>query len=431
MQRSTNASKFCDSLPFWVEKKDGTMSKLAIKLNNTTPHQILERMAEAINFPLPPSPTESPPLNRMLPLHYSRSQRSIPLKNDVDHLIWTNGWGSHLNYKSPNSTKRDVLHFLENMDFDHIKQRKLARINATASALVARRAFKFLAIDGTKLGWSSSSLAICLSRLTLLHEEHQSRLQTKSFYPFRLLLSSDEFRRKVDLFSGTIRLNPASTSLQWLDTLASVTDDYVRMVKNHQQDLMRNLAKVEDALGLRVVKGHTCDPEEYHQSIQQLRFECNQNSKHHGDGRAVLTALSYQSVIVLESDHACRHGKLRTDGSIAIGTGMTLNEIRATIVSYASRSNDYIRVESENRKRFLASADQFMREFGVEKVSKMSSLVTSEQMLECLTVLLEKEEAEKDALRGYLAGQSIGITGNDHLCHLGDDGSIIIPVNCS
>lgn len=385
-----------------MKNKDGTMSKLAIKLDNTNPHQILERMVEAIDFPLPPSPVESSSLKRMQIPHLSRSQRSIPLKSDVDHLIWANWWGSHLDYKSPNSTKRDVLHFLENMDFDHIKQRKLARINATASALVARRAFKFLAIDGTKLGWSSSSLAICLSRLTSLHEEHQSRLQTKSFYPFRLLLSSDEFLRKVDLFSGTIRLNPASTSLKWLDTLASVTDVTVSMMKNHQQDLMRNLAKVEDALGLRVVKGHTCDPEEYHQSIELLGFECNQNGKHHGDRRAVLNAS--QSVIFLESDHACRHGKIRTDGKIAIGTGMTLNEIRSTIASFASRSNDYMRIESENQTKFKASADQFMREFGVQKVSKMSSLVTSEQMIECLSVLLKKEETEKDVLRRYLAG---------------------------
>ena len=405
------------------------MSKLAIKLNNTNPHQILEQMAEAIDFPLPPSPTESPPTEKLLSPHHSPTHRSSTEHSDVDEIIRMNGWGSHLNYKSPNNMNRDVIHFLKSIDFDHIHQRKLSRLNATASALVARRAFKFLAIDGTKLGWSSSSLAICLSRLTSLHEEHQSHLQIKSFYPFRLLLSSDEFQRKVDLYAGIIRLNPASTSLQWLETLASVTPDNVCMVKNHQHDLLRNLTQVENALGLRAVKGHTCDAEEYHRFIEQLGFESNKNSQR-GDGKALLS-VSRQSVIVIESNHDCRYGKLRKDGSIAIGVGMSLNEIRATISSFACKSNEYTAIESKNRSRFLASVDQLMYEFGVQKVSKVSSMVASEQMSECLSVLLNKGEAEKQLLCGYLAGQSIGIAGDGHLCHLGDDGSIIIPANCS
>jgi hypothetical protein len=422
-------SSYYDTYPFWVEKKDGTMAALAIDLNIMSPQQILERMAEAIDFPSPPSSTESPLSEKLLFPHRRPTHRSSDVvKNEVDHLIWMNGWGSR-NYKSPSSMNRDVLHFLKSMDFDHIKQRKLSRINATASALVARRAFKFLAIDGTGLGWSSSSLAICLSRLTSLHEEHHSRLQIKSFYPFRLLLSSDEFRRKVDLFAGTIRLNPASTSLQWLDTLASVSSEDVSMVKIYHYHLMRNITEVENALGLRVVKGHTCDPEEFHRCIDQLGFESNGNSDN-GDGKALIS-VSKQNVVVIESNQDCRQSKLRKDGSIAIGAGMNLNEIRTTIASLARRSNQNIRIEVENRRRFLASADQFMYEFGVEKVSKVSSMVTYEQMSECLSVLLNKDEASKDMLRGYLAGQSIGIAGDGHLCHLGDDGSIIIPANCS
>lgn len=418
-----------DTYPFWVEKKDGIIAKFAIDLNNTSPHQILERMAEAIDFASPPSSSSESPLSeKLLFPHRPPTHRSNAFKNEVDHFIWMNGWGTHT-YKSPSSMNRDVLHFLKNMDFDQIKQRKLSRIDATASALVARRAFKFLAIDGTGLGWSSSSLAICLSRLTSLHEEHHSRLQINSFYPFRLLLSSDEFRRKVDLFAGTIRLNPASTALQWLDTLASVSDEDVSMVKIYQHDLMRNISEVENALGLRVVKGHTCDPEEYHRCIEQLGFESNGNSNN-GDGKALLS-VSKQNVVVIESNLDCRQGKLRKDGSIAIGSGMNLNEIRTTIASLARRSNENISIEVENQKRYLASADQFMYVFGVEKVGKVSSMVTYEQMSECLSVLLNKDEALKSMLRGYLAGQSIGIAGDGHLCHLGDDGSIIIPANCS
>jgi hypothetical protein len=57
--------------------------------------------------------------------------------------------------------------------------------------------------------------------------------------------------------------------------------------------------------------------------------------------------------------------------------------------------------------------------------------VPSDDVSECLSRLLDKDEAERRALRGYLAGQSIGIAGRGHLCHLGDDGSIVIPTNCS
>ncbi len=434
--RVPNTSKFhstekksSQEFPFWVEKKDGTMSKLAINLTNVTPHQILQRMAESIEFPMPPTLTESRFSENLFLSRNSSSHWNSAIKNDVDKFIWMTGWGARREYKLPNSMNRDVLHFLKDIDFDQIKQRKLSRINATACALVARRAFKFLAIDGTKLGWSSSSLAICLSRLTSLHEDHQSRLQIKSFYPFRLLLSSDEFRLKVDAFAGTIRLNPASTSLQWLDTLASVTEDNVRMVKKYQDNLTRNIAEVENALGLRVVKGHTCDPEEFHHCIEQLGLESSRN-RQLGDGKALLF-VPKQIVVVLESSEDCRHGKLRKDGSIAIGAGTSLNEIRATVASLASRANEYVQVDSENQTRFLASADQFMYEFGVQKISKASSMVTSEQMSECLSVLLSKDEAEKYMLRGYLAGQSIGVAGDGHLCHLGDDGSIIIPANCS
>jgi len=72
-----------------------------------------------------------------------------------------------------------------------------------------------------------------------------------------------------------------------------------------------------------------------------------------------------------------------------------------------------------------------MYAFGIQKVTKVSSIVTSEQMSDCLLTLLNKDDAEKEALHGHLAGQAVGIAGNGHLCHLGDDGSIIIPADCS
>ena len=131
-----------------------------------------------------------------------------------------------------------------------------------SAALVARRAFQFASIDGTRLGWSSASLAICLSSLTALHEEHESKLNTNSFYPFRLILSGDEFQSKLDLYAGVIRLNPAATPLQWLGIMSEVSHNNVIALKNNLKELKRNQSEVEHAFGLRVIKGHTCRSEE-------------------------------------------------------------------------------------------------------------------------------------------------------------------------
>jgi hypothetical protein len=73
-----------------------------------------------------------------------------------------------------------------------------------------------------------------------------------------------------------------------------------------------------------------------------------------------------------------------------------------------------------------------MYDYGVVKINKVSSTVISiDDICSCLVTLLCKEEDEKIILRNYLTGQSIGIAGCGQLCHLGDDGSIILPTSCS
>jgi hypothetical protein len=240
---------------------------------------------------------------------------------------------------------RDVLHFLQdNLDIDHIKQRKLERLNANAAALVARRAFQFLAIDGTGLKWSSASLAICLSRLTSLHEEHQSKLR-KSFYPFRIILSSDEFLRKIDVYGGTIRLNPAATSLQWLGILLLVDDATIHLLKKNQSELNKNLTIVKQALGLRAVKGYTCNPEDYYRCVKSLAWESYQNY-FPGEGKSLLAVSN--SKLMVESDQACRRAKLRKDGTFEVGANMHMIEIAKLISEYAGKSNELIHIEAES-----------------------------------------------------------------------------------
>ncbi len=327
------------------------------------------------------------------------------------------------------------MRFLERTDFDDVKRRKLGRIHAASAAHVARRAFAFSAIDGTGSGWSSSSLATCLDRLTSLHEEHGAGLPVRSFYPFRLLLSSDEYQRKVDTFGGVVRLNPAATSLQWLGTLETVTDDCVRGLKENRIELTKNAIEVESALGMRPVRGHTCDPEEYHLCLGRLASEGRRDDDRNGPGgggaRSELSPSNDRSALVIESARDCRRGKLLGDGKIVAGAGMELREVREAIGEYAGRSVERARVEAEKRDASVRAAERFAREFGVAGVGRVGRAVTSDDVSECLSRLLGKDGAERRALRGYLAGQSIAVAGRGHLCHIGDDGSIVVPANCS
>ena len=452
-----------DTYPFIIEKKNGTISQQSMELGKSSPckylgsflgcfnahmmdknlqitpasmnygaDQILANMAKAINFSPPPRPSEAAVSHPEHVTHNAHSPgftKPICKKNGVDDFIWMHGWGGSQQHKSPSSMNRNLFYFLSNVDFNDIKQRKLDRVNAIATALVARRAFQFSAIDGTGLGWSSASLAVCLSSLTALHEEHQMTM-IKSFYPFRLMLSADEFHNKIDSFGGIIRINPSATSLQQLRILSAVSDGTVNMLKNNQKELKRNLTEVENVLGLRVVRGHTLEPEKYHQCIDRLAMESVQNNIN-GEGVSFLAISNKKANLVIESNQVCRRGRMRKDGSFEVGSGADLHDIRKTIAKFANKSNKLIQQESEDWARCRKLIDQVMYIFGVQHVKKVSNFVTSNQMAECLSMLLNKDDIEKNDLRGYLAGQSLGIAGRGQLCYLGDDGSIIIPTDCS
>ena len=124
-QQSSSVS-YDDTYPFIIEKKDGTISEHTLQLGNS-PYQIIEQLANAINFQSPP-----PSLKSSKPLfdeHKSTSYKSQRNQNDIE--TWMQGLGNY-QYKSPSSLNRDFLHFLQHVDFNDIKQRKLDRINATA-----------------------------------------------------------------------------------------------------------------------------------------------------------------------------------------------------------------------------------------------------------------------------------------------------------
>ena len=389
---------------FSIETKSGVV-KTSISLNGS-PNEILQSMALLCNFPPPPSP----------PQHHNQGQNVEP---DLFQYL---RYGANARPKKRDSRNTNLIQFLESLNPDDVKERRLNRINATSAAHVARQLYKFSSIDGTRLGWSSASFAVLLQRLNALYDEHQDKLNTSSFYPFRLILSSDEFQRKVDLWAGEIRLNPSANSMQWLSILENVTDQSVQQLKTNQQILKENLAIVEETLKVRVVKGHTA--EDYFECIRRLARQCEDRvSQMEADGSG-LALLSNKSSVVIESDQACRRGKLRKNGSFEVSTNMSIDTIRSIISKNANRSNEILNAEYRKKKESSLMIQQVLNEFGA-KVYK-PSLVSYDQLLQCLTTLLEKDDFEKDELRRLLAGHSIGISSGLKL-HLSDDGTIMIP----
>mmetsp|Transcript_20474 Transcript_20474/g.33698 ORF Transcript_20474/g.33698 Transcript_20474/m.33698 type:complete len:487 (+) Transcript_20474:108-1568(+) len=392
---------------FSIETNSG-MVKTSISLNGS-PSEILQSMAELCNFPPPPLP----------PQNHDQGQNNEP---DLFQYL---RYGAHARPMKRQSKNTNLIQFLETPGLaNDIKERRLNRINATSAAHVARQLYKFSSIDGTRLGWSSASMSICLQRLTALHDEHRDKLRTSSFYPFRLILSSDEFQRKVDLWAGEIRLNPSATSMQWLSILENVTDRSVHTLKTNQQLLKKNLDIVEETLQLRVVKGHTSDAEDYFECIRRLARQSEERiSQIEADGSR-LAVLSHKSSLVIESDQACRRGNLRKNGSFEVSTNMSIDTIRSTISRHAKRSNEILNAEYRKKKESSLMIRRVLHEFGA-KVHK-PSIVSYDQLLQCLATLLEKDDIEKDELRRLLLGHSIGISTGLKL-HLSDDGTIMIP----
>ena len=121
-QQSSSVS-YHDTYPFIIEKKDGTISKHTLQLGKS-PYQIIEQLANTINFQSPPSLKTSKPFDE----HKSTSYKQQSNQNDIETWMQLGNY----QYKSPSSLNRNILHFLQHVDFNDIKQRKLDRINATA-----------------------------------------------------------------------------------------------------------------------------------------------------------------------------------------------------------------------------------------------------------------------------------------------------------
>jgi hypothetical protein len=141
-------------------------------------------------------------------------------------------------------------------------------------------------------------------------------------------------------------LNPAATPLQWLSTLQAVTDESIRRLKYNRKVVEQNRSVAESFLNVRVTKGYSCEPEEYHNFIANVAL-ISANYSTNADDNTSLTPQLNNACLVIESEQACRRCKLRKDGNIEAGIDMNIDEIRQALHNYAAKSNEYKDDEKE------------------------------------------------------------------------------------
>mmetsp|Transcript_25386 Transcript_25386/g.37961 ORF Transcript_25386/g.37961 Transcript_25386/m.37961 type:complete len:534 (-) Transcript_25386:793-2394(-) len=439
---------------YYLERKNGQLVQHVLPLNDTA-EAILASLSKALKstgliITTKPPPAPSPPsLDDLLDDKIKKTGMKNYHNEELSRVHNSSFWAaataaaqgsgaSAMNDVTLNETfdinttrGRNFVHFVTNLDTKEIEQRKAERIDASAAALVARQAYKFQSIDGTKLGWSSSSLAKSLKTLTKVYDEHYEKFKVESFYPFQLILSNDEFQNKLDLYGGKIMLNPGSTQIQWLETLMAVTDEKIQFLEKNRKELHDNTLAVQNALNVKLRKGFSCTSEEYYSLMKEfaMLLTHQHNDRDELNDGPKTTALALDRVgIVVETHQACRRPVVTSTGEIRISASMSPNMISSSIGKLRNEAFQNLSQEKEKQRQAKELVSMLKYEFGLIKVSKTRlSTVTSDQYLQSLANLLRINQETKQQIKESLTGNSLNIASRGVGCHLGDDGTIQIP----
>jgi hypothetical protein len=423
----TSHTPYPSSLPYVLEQKGGALINHSLNLNAGV-ERVLQSMVAALqqtagltNLPPPPkaphpSQTEQQQSNDRI--HWTRP--------DGGARTTAGGKGAHQHssgkYNIHSNQGRDLKRFLETLDATEMEERKASRMDVTATAVAIRQVYRFAAVDGTSLGWSSASLAILLRTLVDLHHEHHGKFLVDTFYPLRLVWSSEDFRSgPLDLFGGILYLNPASTPIQWLNHLLLVTPDALERHQLYRSELTEASRHVNTSLEVTFHKGHSCSSREYYEVMMRLaQFTAEASSSESAAASGGLTLERVQ--VMVESPQACRRAILTREGHVRVGASMTNEAIVLGVTHHRKEARTRVAQVRNVKQTAKETIQQMQGEFGLQRVYR-SNMVQVEQFVPCLLRLLEQREE----WRATFAGKSVGIVGAGHFCHLGDDGSLMIP----
>lgn len=461
-----NASQ---NLSYVVERRDGSLLRASLRLGDSV-DTILASMAQvlkssgAASLPTPPKEQLQPQPHVQTDFRQTSSAQNF----------YNQGQGVDPRFNVVSNRGRDFASFLSTLDAadadadadgnntnntnnnndNSVEYRRACRMDAVAAALEARRVYQFQAIDATSLGWSSSSVAMLLRQLRALHEEHNDKFHVSSFYPVRLLFTPDDFHETLDVYAGTLRLQPASTPIQWLESLQLVTLEKVKEIQHKRKSVMDMTKLVQGALGLKVKKGFSCSSREYYHFLKSIcptvtDDDTDDKDTNDDDSMPANSLVLEPIVATVEGSEACRRPIVTKEGSIRLGAGMD----SFTVVQAVTRLMGPARLQLAQQKvqldREKDAVHQAKWQFGLQKVYR-TGIVSHDEFVQCLVRILSTQQSVKsnsnsnssehdnngsDSNASYVArevkrrltGNSLGIAGSGHFCHLADDGSVVIP----
>ena len=448
----SSSSTYNKILPFVLEHRNGTLLHKTIQLDDSV-ENILHSMASALrdsgaaSLPMPPRMASKNNYSNASDFSSTRGENDIHwaqhASSSKEQQKQHQSYHHHCNIDHRfdiNTTKgRDLLQFCQSLDRSQVEERRQYRMDATSAAMMGRRLFQFQSIDGTSLHWSSKSFAMLMSSLIQLHEEHsRTRFHVQSFYPLRLVFSNHDFdvqngRDALDLYDGVMYLNPGNTPIQWLNILQLVTPDQLTVLQQNRQRLDEAQLAIKSALGVRTKKGFTCPSADYYRfALDFAHFLRPKYEEQGGLGLVKSTsAVALESIqVVVEADEACRFRHIVTpEGHIRVGAGMSVDKVLTAIHKDSAMARKRREMDREARALSDQQARQVQWELGLtHKVYKAGIVrIGHDEFQDCMRRIVNLEPEEKGHLKMSLSGNALGVAGSGQFCHLGDDGSVVIP----
>ena len=459
------SSSIGSTYQYFIEKRDGSLLQTTLSLNRSV-EDILKSMANALqksgagaSIPTPPSQPQNAPNGRSSSANTNTNGDSIHDTNDptaasiFSNTIDTAGVIDP-KYDIRSNRGRDLKVFLQQKGTDNpiqypslsdqIRDLRNARIDAMSVALQVRRTFQFAAIDATETGWSSASVTVLFRRLLAFHEEYANRLHVTSFYPIRLIFSPrdipDDFESSIDLYSGIVRLNPASTSIQWLETLQFVTSESLQQIHHNRAMALQNTKIIQRLLNIKLSKGFTCSSQDYHKFLERLatdivEAEINKPTDNVCEDNQVQLSSSSLTVeplnTVVEASAICRRAVVTAAGVIRIGAEMSKDDCIDAIHRLSAKAREQHMVEKAQIQQCHDIVSNVKWQLGLQKVYRTGGVVTHAEFVDSLkrfSTMLSQHQLFQHEFQPF-AGNALGIAPTGQSCQLADDGSVVIPHN--
>lgn len=422
------------SQAYIMERRDGSLFKSFLPLDGSV-QDILHHMTGSLKeIGVNSLPEISQVMGEAQQNHGTSGPRSTvnnPMdKDSVNHQSSMFQSGIDHQYDIRSKQGRDLNYFLSSLSRNDILERRLDRTDAQAAAMQVRQTFQFQSVDATTLGWSSASVSVLLNQLLELHDEFSNKLHVSSFYPIRLLFTSDDFHTALDLYGGVLRLNPASTKIQWLEKLQLVTESSMEAIMFYQE---KSLALTKQALGMynvRFQKGYSCKSQEYFDFLDSICSSQDIDSEVVGSRRDTnKSIMTMPLTVIVESEYSSRRPQVTREGAIQLGAAANGASVRAAVAKLSGRAREQEKVYVTERERLKEAIHRVQWDLGLERVYKNKSVQRCD-FTECLLRLAKmKDETQKNELRRNLTGHALGVASHGSFCHLSDDGAIVIPVD--